>query len=134
MPPSAAQSQAVLQLRGLIWHSLDNGMIETALFSAERLYAYDTKNADSVHLFGLCLVRDAQYRQAEDLTKSSLKHVGCAYVYAQCCLKLVGGREQQGVNALEACKRLWGTNTQWSESSYPLDWELQWPALFDGGK
>lgn len=113
--PSAPQPQVVAQFRALIWHSLDNGLLDSALFTAERLHAYDPKSSDSVHLLGVCLVRDAQYQQAENLMKAWLRHVGCAYVYAQACLKLAGGRESSGINALEACKRHWNTSAVWGE-------------------
>lgn len=112
---SQSQAQVVLQLRALIWHSLDNNLLESALFTAERLHAFDPKSADSVHLLALCLLRDAQFRQAEVLTKSWLRHVGCAYIYAQCCLKLGGGKENLGINALEGCKRLWAISPGWNQ-------------------
>jgi hypothetical protein len=113
--PTSPQTHTVAQFRALIWHSLDNGLLDTALFTAERLLAYDHKSADAAHLFALCLFRDAQYRQAEALTKNWLRHVGCAYIYAQCCLKLGGGKENSGISALEGCKRSWSSNNGWSE-------------------
>jgi len=103
-----------------VWHLLDNGMLETAVFTAERLHAFDPKSADAAHLLALCLIRDAQYRRAEVLTKKWLKHVGCAYIFAQCCLKLGDGREKQGISALETCKRHWISLTAWSEYFLPL--------------
>ncbi|KAA8893736.1 hypothetical protein FN846DRAFT_901190 [Sphaerosporella brunnea] len=115
---SSAQSthpQTVTQFRALIWHSLDNDLLETALFTSERLYAYDSKTPDSAHLYALCLLRNAQYRQAEALTKKWLKHVGCAYVYAQCCLKLGDTKLSDGVAALEGCKRSWGPSPGWNQ-------------------
>jgi anaphase-promoting complex subunit 3 len=119
--PTHPHPQTIAQLRALIWHSLDNDLLETALFTSERLYAYDAKNADSAHIYALCLLRNAQYRQAEQLTKKWLKHVGCAYVYAQCCLKLDDGRQGDGVAALEGCKRSWVPSSGWSECFCPLD-------------
>lgn len=115
MSPAIPQPNIVAQFRSLIWQALDTDTITTALFVAERLYAYDPKGADSVHLFALCLYRDGQYQAAENLTKGWFRHVGCAYVYAQCCLKLGGGKENEGVNALEGCKRQWGGSSAWSE-------------------
>lgn len=115
MSPAIPQPNIVAQFRSLIWQGLDTDTITTALFVAERLYAYDPKGADSVHLFALCLYRDGQYQAAENLTKGWLRHVGCAYIYAQCCLKLGGGKENEGVNALEGCKRQWGGSSAWSE-------------------
>ncbi|KAI5781213.1 hypothetical protein EDC01DRAFT_620031 [Geopyxis carbonaria] len=114
---SQTTPQVIASFRSYIWNSLDNGLYATALFTAERLHAYDPKGADSVHLYALCLWRDGQFQQAEALTKNWLRHVGCAYIYAQCCLKLGGGRENLGINALEGCKRLWSSNTSWNQSS-----------------
>lgn len=123
MPSSASPSQplVVAQFRALIWHSLDNGLVDSALFTAERLHAYDPKSPDSVHLLGLCLLRDGQYQQAENLTKGWLRHIGCAYVYAQACLK-IGGKEMSGIKAIEDCKTKWVTNASWSEFVFPLLW------------
>lgn len=115
MPASSSQTHAIVQFRALVWHSLDNGLLDTAIFTAERLVAFDPKSGDAVHLLALCLFRDRQFRQAEELTKNWLRHVGCAYIYAQCCLQLGGGRETFGINALEGCKRSWSSSTAWSE-------------------
>jgi tetratricopeptide (TPR) repeat protein len=114
-PTSGTQAQTVAQFRALIWHSLDNGLLETALFTAERLVAFDIKNGDAVHLHALCLFRNGQYRQAEALTKRWIRHVGCAYIFAQCCLALGNKKEAAGIAALEECKRLWVPVTGWSE-------------------
>lgn len=113
MSSALPQLHIVTQLRSLIWHALDNDLLSSALFTAERLHAYDPKCADSVHLFALCLMRDGQCRAAEALTKGWLRHVGCAYIYAQCCLKHGGGRESQGITALEGCKRHWSGTRVW---------------------
>lgn len=90
-------------------------MLPTALFAAERLNAYDPKGGDSVHLLALCLYRDGQYQAAESLTKNWFRHLGCAYIHAQCCLKLGNGKESQGVNALETCRRQWSGSSTWSK-------------------
>ncbi|TGZ85418.1 TPR-like protein [Ascodesmis nigricans] len=115
MAPAGPQAQVVQQFRALIWEYLDNGLLDSALFTAERLHAYDSKNPDTVHLYALCMYRNNQYRQAEALTKGWQRHVGCAYVFAQCCLKLGGGRETLAISSLEACKRSWISITGWSQ-------------------
>ncbi|KAL7271794.1 anaphase-promoting complex subunit cdc27 [Rhizina undulata] len=117
MSPSIPQPHVIAQFRSLIWHALDNDQLHTALFTAERLQAYDPKSADSVHLHALCLYRDGQYQAAEVLTKSCCQHLGCAYVFAQCCLKLGGGRESHGITALENCKKLWSGSNSWNAHS-----------------
>ncbi|PUU84078.1 hypothetical protein B9Z19DRAFT_1098323 [Tuber borchii] len=118
MTPSTPQPHVIAYFRSLVWQSLDNDMLPTALFAAERLSAYDPKGGDSVHLLSLCLYRDGQYLAAESLTKSwVVRHLGCAYIYAQCCLKLGDGRESQGINALEACRRYWIGTSTWDRHS-----------------
>jgi len=126
MTPSTPQPHIIAHFRSLVWQSLDNDLLPTALFAAERLNAYDPKG-DSVHLLGLCLYRDGQYLAAESLTKGWVRHLGCAYIYAQCCLKLGDGRESQGINALEACRRFWNGTSTWSE--FILSWCLLGPDL-----
>lgn len=117
MPAPTSQAHTVAQFRALIWHSLDNGLTDTALFSAERLYAHDPKSPDSAHLLALCLYRDGQIRQAEVLAKAWSNHVGCAYIFAQCCLKMGVGKEVEGISALEECKKSWEKSTGWSKCS-----------------
>ncbi|RPB22237.1 TPR-like protein [Terfezia boudieri ATCC MYA-4762] len=115
MSPSIPQPHIITQYRNQIWHSLDNNLISTALFTAERLQAYDPKGVDSVHLLALCYFRDGQIKTAESLTRGWPKHVGCAYIYAQCCLELGGGRQKDGVAALEKCKGQWNGTSSWNK-------------------
>ncbi|KAG5519923.1 hypothetical protein PMAC_000200 [Pneumocystis sp. 'macacae'] len=96
------------QFREIIWYSLDNGLISNASFIAERLYWYDTSNADAKHLFSLCLLRSGRYLTVLYMTEG-VKHVGCAYTYAQACLQL--GKCKQGIAALEA------VSSQWTKSN-----------------
>lgn len=119
MSTSNPQPLVVAQFRNLIWQHLDTNMMSSAIFTAERLYAYDNKNPDSAFLLALCLFRNGQYKQAENLTKIFLRHVGCAYLYAQCALELGASMEAMAVSALEACKRLWVGNTGWSKWPCP---------------
>ena len=117
MSPSIPQLHIITQYRNQIWHSLDNNLISTALFTAERLQAYDPRGGDSVHLLALCYFRDGQVKTAESLTRGWPKHVGCAYVYAQCCLELGGGRQKDAIAALEKCKSQWNGTSSWGELS-----------------
>ncbi|EMR09026.1 hypothetical protein PNEG_02799 [Pneumocystis murina B123] len=99
----------VQQFREIIWYSLDNGLLSNATFIAERLYVYDTSNADAKHLFSLCLLRSGRYLTVLYMTEG-VKHVGCAYIYALACLQL--GKCKQGIAALEA------VSSQWTKSNY----------------
>ncbi|QSL65689.1 hypothetical protein MERGE_003002 [Pneumocystis wakefieldiae] len=98
----------VQQFREIIWYSLDNGLLSNATFIAERLYVYDTSNADAKHLFSLCLLRSGRYLTVLYMTEG-VKHVGCAYIYALACLQL--GKCKQGIAALEA------VSSQWTKSN-----------------
>ncbi|KAH8153153.1 uncharacterized protein LAJ45_02740 [Morchella importuna] len=117
MSPAIQQPHVIAQFRQLIWQALDTESLPTALFVAERLLAYDPKSADSVHIHAVCLYRDGQYQAALHVAKNWSKHVGCAYVYAQCCLKLGGGKESEGVSVLEGCRRQWTGTSSWSQHS-----------------
>lgn len=117
MSPAIQQPHVIAQFRQLIWQALDTESLPTALFVAERLFAYDPKSADSAHIHAICLYRDGQYQAALHVTKNWLKYVGCAYVYAQCCLKLGGGKESEGISVLEGCRRQWTGTSSWSEFS-----------------
>ena len=68
-----------------------------------------------MHLLALCYFRDGQIKTAELLTRGWPKHVGCAYIYGQCCLELCGGRQKDGIAALEKCKAQWNGTSSWSE-------------------
>ncbi|KAI5787032.1 hypothetical protein DFH27DRAFT_226684 [Peziza echinospora] len=108
------QPHIINQYRNQVWHSLDNHLIPTALFTAERLHAYDPKGGDSVHLLALCYFRDGQLKAAEALTRQWSRHVGCAYIFAQCSLELGGGRQKDGIIALEKCKSQWTGTSSWN--------------------
>lgn len=125
MSTPVPQSHIITQYRNQIWHSLDNNLISTALFTAERLQAYDPRGGDSVHLLALCYFRDGQIKTAEYLTRGWSKHVGCAYINAQCCLELGGGKEKDGIVVLERCKNQWLETSSWSEfSSFLTRWQM----------
>lgn len=109
------QPAVISQLRKIIWHSLDNHLLSNAIFMAERLVAYDSKNLDSTYLLALCFFRDGQIRPAEHLTEGVTRHVGCVYIYAQCCLKRK--KFVEGSEALERTRHLWTNTSHWSESA-----------------
>ncbi|KAF8466698.1 hypothetical protein BDZ91DRAFT_772089 [Kalaharituber pfeilii] len=102
MSPPIPQPHVIAMYRNQIWYSLDNNLIATAL-------------GDSVHLLALCYFRDGQTKTAESLTRGWLKHIGCAYIFAQCCLELGNGRQKEGIAALEKCKSQWIGTSSWSE-------------------
>jgi len=114
----SAQPAVISQLRKIIWHSLDNHLLSNAVFMAERLVAYDSKNLDSTYLLALCYFRDGKIRPAEHLTESATRHVGCVYIYAQCCLQRK--RFVEGSEALERTRHLWTNTSHWSEPFLPL--------------
>ncbi|KAK9365713.1 hypothetical protein V1509DRAFT_364526 [Lipomyces kononenkoae] len=93
----------IAQFRKSIWHALDNALEETALFAAERLVAEDPSDLDNVHLLALCNYRAQRYKIAMHVAEDK-RHIGCAYVYALCCLKL--GKYRNGYRALERCRML----------------------------
>ncbi|KAG5437848.1 hypothetical protein PCANB_000563 [Pneumocystis canis] len=97
------------QFREIIWYSLDNGLLSNATFIAERLYGYDTNNAEAKHIFSHCLLRLGKYLTVLYMTEG-VKHVGCAYTYAQACLQL--GKCKQGIAALEAISSQWTKKDQ----------------------
>ncbi|KAK6543956.1 anaphase-promoting complex subunit cdc27 [Orbilia ellipsospora] len=103
------------QLRKVVWYSLDNNLIVNAIFTAERLVAFDPKDPENTYLLGLSLYRGNHVKHAESITKGVKGHVGCAYIYAQCCLALKKFRE--GIAALEKCKTLWATESHWNQHS-----------------
>ena len=84
----------------IIWYSLDNNLINNALFVAERLLALNDRDQNSRHLLGLCFLRAGRHASAYHLTNSH-KHLGCSYVFAQSCKEM--GKYREGIVALENC-------------------------------
>ncbi|KAK6517860.1 anaphase-promoting complex subunit cdc27 [Arthrobotrys conoides] len=103
------------QLRKVVWYSLDNNLIPNAIFTAERLIAFDSKDPENTYLLALSLYRGNHVKHAESITKSVKGHLGCSYIYAQCCLLLKKYRE--GIAALEKCKSLWVSESHWNQHS-----------------
>ncbi|RFU28092.1 hypothetical protein B7463_g8252, partial [Scytalidium lignicola] len=102
-------SNITFQLRQLIYYHLDNGLLQNALFFAERLAAYDHSSTETSYLLALCHLRLGDNRSAYEYSKrvgSRGAHLGCAYVFALACLEL--GRFKDGFVALEKSRGLWG--------------------------
>ncbi|KAK9245848.1 hypothetical protein V1506DRAFT_226669 [Lipomyces tetrasporus] len=93
----------IAQFRKTIWHALDNALDDTAVFAAERLVAEDPTDLDNMHLLALCNYRAQRYKVAMHVADDK-RHIGCAYVYALCCLKL--GKYRLGYRVLERCRAL----------------------------
>ena len=84
----------------IIWYSLDNNLVNNALFVAERLLAVNDRDQNSRHLLGLCFLRAGRPASAYHVT-NSYKHLGCSYVLAQSCKEM--GKYREGIVALENC-------------------------------
>jgi len=84
--------------RQIIWYSLDNNLVDNALFVAERLLALNDRDPDSRHLLGLCMLR-AGRASAAFLVTQGCRHVGCSFIFAQSCKQL--GKYGEGLRALE---------------------------------
>ncbi|CZT07262.1 related to nuclear protein bimA [Rhynchosporium graminicola] len=113
------------QLRQLIHYNIDNYLLKNALFYAERLVAYDHRNAESHFLLALCHFRLGDSASAYEFAKAAGSrgtNLGCAYIFAQACLDL--GRHKDGITALEKSKALWGGKNSFgkhtSSSRQPL--------------
>ncbi|RPA78954.1 TPR-like protein [Ascobolus immersus RN42] len=114
MPPQqqTQQQHIVRTLRNLVWYNLDNNLLPSAIFIAERLLAQDPKSPETYYLLALCYYRSKQLKSAEHTAYKCIRHLGCAYIFAQCCLELRNGKEQQGISVLEKCKSQWSTQPQ----------------------
>lgn len=91
-----------------IWRCLDGAIYPSAVFLCERLVALDPENKDWRHLMGLVYQRSGKYALAINATmygSGHLQHLGCAYVYSQCCHQL--GKYIDGITALEAVQSQW---------------------------
>lgn len=90
-----------------ILYSLDNGFLDSAVLLSEQLYYTDLLSSHARFLHGLCLFRAREFQKAHLLTHN-VRHLGCAYIFAQTCLVLK--RYKQGISALVAVQAMW-TNT-----------------------
>jgi len=102
-------------LRNLVYYSLDNDLLQNALFHAGRLHGLEPRSGDAAHLIALCHFRMGQYKASYDYSRERGfrgSHLGCAYIFAQACLMLQ--KYVEGANALERCKSLWTGRNHWS--------------------
>ncbi|KAK5156856.1 anaphase-promoting complex subunit cdc27 [Recurvomyces mirabilis] len=115
---SPSQGIAATQLHQLIYYHLDNDLLDTANFLAGRLHALEPRSGDSAHLLALTYYRQSRYKAAYDYSQkhgSTGKHLGCAYIFAQSCLRL--GRNTEGCTALEKAKSFWVGRLNWKKHS-----------------
>ena len=111
MAPTNPYNAAYLQQ--FIYYSLDNNILPTALFLAQRLQAYEPTSPDASYLLSLCYLRLNQLSLAAECSEAFVKtsqHLGCAYIFAQCCRGLE--RYCDGITALEPWRCLKTNN--WS--------------------
>ena len=104
------------QLKHLVYYNLDLNLLDTALFMAGRLLAYEPRASEAAYLVALCNLRLHRYKLAYEHSKTSGTrgtHIGCAYVFAQACLSL--GSYQEGAHALERLKAQWKGRNNWGK-------------------
>ena len=103
----------------IIWYSLDNNLINNALFVAERLLALNDRDQSSRHLVGLCMLRAGRASSAYNITLHH-RHLGCSYVFAQSCKEL--GKYREGLVALQNC--LSQLPNKWTACKPFLTWKI----------
>ncbi|ANZ73717.1 BA75_01713T0 [Komagataella pastoris] len=94
----SVQEYNIQKLRGIVYNCLDNEQLDSAQLNVEILCAQNPANLDSIHLHGLVLYRRGLYKSAYNLTANRM-HMGCAYVFALCALKLE--HPQEGIYVLQ---------------------------------
>jgi hypothetical protein len=95
---SSTKPHILEHFRQIIWYSLDNNLVNNALFVAERLLALNDRDQDSRHLLGLCLLRAGRASSAYNIT-NGFRHLGCSYIFAQSCKEM--GKYREGILSLE---------------------------------
>lgn len=119
---TAVKEYSNQQLRSIVVYSLDNDLLSSALFAAEKLVAETgDHNEDSKFLYGLVLLKQSRFKCAYNLTANS-QHIGCAYVFAKAALKLEKGVE--GVYALTSTQSSWESQQFSLSSSYEFERRL----------
>lgn len=78
---------AIQVLRSKAWHYLAHDALETAAFTAERALALNSSSSPSRYLIASVYYRLGRFETAMDYALN-VKHLGCQYIYAKCCLKL----------------------------------------------
>ena len=111
-----ANSAIAAQLRQLIYYHLDHELLQNALFLAGRLHALEPRSAEAAQLLALCHLKMGQSKAAYHYSKEKGhrgQHLGCAYVFAQACLRT--GRYIDGAGALERSRGQWTGKNSWSK-------------------
>jgi len=98
----AVRTHVLEHFRQIIWYSLDNNLLDNAVFVAERLFALDNDDQDSRHLLGLSMFRAGRIFSSYSMTRGST-HLGCAFVFAQACKRLE--KYSEGLSAIELVAR-----------------------------
>lgn len=101
---SGARALVVSCLNNTVWHYLDQNVLDSAMFTAERLYAMDRDSPETRHLVGVVHYRLGQYKSAMQCTNNTT-HLGCLYIYAQSCYKIK--EYTLGISAIEEGKNLY---------------------------
>lgn len=89
------------RLSSLIWRCLDNGLVKTAHFYAERLFAFDGSNHEARHLLATATLRLNQAHSALHLVTRPRDDqcAGCYEIAAKCSTQL--GRHAKARTLLE---------------------------------
>ncbi|KAH6919014.1 hypothetical protein BKA70DRAFT_1249019 [Coprinopsis sp. MPI-PUGE-AT-0042] len=104
-PPSSSSTispQLAHRFQALIWQCLDNDLLKSAVFHAERYYSLDSRNHDARHLYATALLTAKQTYSALHLVNVPLDEqcTGCLEIKAKCCTVL--RRYRQATEALDA--------------------------------
>jgi anaphase-promoting complex subunit 3 len=104
-PPSTSSTispQLAHRFQALIWQCLDNDLLKSAVFHAERYYSLDSRNHDARHLYATALLTAKQTYSALHLVNVPLDEqcTGCLEIKAKCCTVL--RRYRQATEALDA--------------------------------
>lgn len=100
---SAISSPQIGQrFQSLIWSCLDNDLVQSAVFYAERYHVMDELDHDARHLYATALLRARQPHSALYVVSGTEqdKCGGCLEVKGKCCMAL--SRYRQACEALEA--------------------------------
>lgn len=108
---------AITKLHMEIAHHLSQLNFESALFMSEILHSEclvnENKSQDRAiarYLYGFCLYMNEDYNTAKHVCgKSRHEDLGCAYVYARCCLKL-RSQYSEALDSLLSLQGSWEKN------------------------
>ncbi|AMD20457.1 HDL287Wp [Eremothecium sinecaudum] len=121
---SAVLQETISQLKHLVITHIQQLNYDSAEFFSELLYAdcscinndnstggsgsEESQNRlDSMYYYALALYLQGDYHSAIHVIKDSLRsHLGCAYIYARCCLKL-GNHYQEAIQSLLMLQDYW---------------------------